>query len=138
MDKREKLREAVLEIITIKLAESDHAPDDIMLAVDEIEQVVLNYCMIPLVPFALRFTLANMTIDLLNYHEELNKDMDAVSMLDIDMADVSSVKVGDTRIDIGDGSKSTSRKRLLGAHKVNLDAITMNYRQQLNQFRRLW
>lgn len=131
-------RNQVIEIIKAKDLHNDLSPDFISLALDEVEQVVLNYCMIPEVPNALRFTVANMTLDLLKYQLEVNKPTDTLNLENIDISDVSGVKVGDTSVDIGESRRDNVRKSVLNSHKNNLDDIVMNYRSQLNRFRRLW
>lgn len=131
-------RNQVIEIIKAKDPYNDLPPDFISMAVDEVEQVILNYCMIPEVPTALRFTVANMTLDLLKYQLEVNKPADVLNLDDIDISDVSGIKVGDTSVDIGESRRDNVRKLVLNSHKNNLDDIVMNYRSQLNRFRRLW
>lgn len=131
-------RVRVLEIIKAKDVYNDTPPDLLELYIDEIEQAVINYCMIPEVPDALRFTVANMTIDLLKYQDEVNKPSAEMNIEDIDLSDVSGIKVGDTSIDIGESRRDNVRKAKLNSHVNNLDDIVMNYRSQLNRFRRLW
>lgn len=131
-------RNQVIEIIKAKDLYNDLSPDLISISIDEVEQVVLNYCMIPVVPDALRFTVANMTLDLLKYQLEVSKPATQMDIGDIDISDVSGVKVGDTSVDIGESRRDNVRKSLLNSHKSNLDDIVMNYRSQLNRFRRLW
>ena len=131
-------RNQVIEIIKAKDLYNDLSPDLISISIDEVEQVVLNYCMIPVVPDALRFTVANMTLDLLKYQLEVSKPATQMDIGDIDISDVSGVKVGDTSVDIGESRRDNVRKSRLNSHKSNLDDIVMNYRSQLNRFRRLW
>lgn len=109
---------------------------DIVAAVDEVEQAVKNYCSIPAVPIALRYTVVNMAIDLLKYWVEESK-VD-LGMDDLDISDVSSIKIGDTDINLGESRQDSVRKTILKSHKPNLDEIVMNYTRQLNQFRRIW
>lgn len=107
-------------------------------SIDEVEQEIINYCQITEVPDALRFTVANMSIDLLEYETEVNKVASAADLESIDLADVSSIRVGDTAVNIGEGRSANVRKSRLNRHKSNLDDVVMNYRAQLNRFRRLW
>lgn len=107
-------------------------------AIDEVEQEILNYCSISEVPDALRFTVANMSIDLLEFEAEKNKLAASADLSEVDLADVSSLKVGDTSINIGESRQDGIRKSKLNSHKSNLDDILMNYRAQLNRYRRLW
>lgn len=110
--------------------------ESILLNVKEVEQTILNYCQIPRVPPQLQFVWANMTVDLILYLIEMNNKpedpMDA-----IDVSDLSSIKVGDTSIYIGDKYRSNLRSRILQSHTANLDELVLNYTKQLNQFRRI-
>lgn len=112
--------------------------EDIVLAVDEVEQEVLNYCDLVEVPDALNFTVANMSIDLLDYQVERNKSIDELSLENVDISDVSSIKIGDVSIGLGESRSDGVRKATLKSHKLNLDDILFNYRSQLNRFRRLF
>lgn len=110
--------------------------DEILLNVKEVEQSILNYCQIPRVPAALHYVWANMSVDLSLYLIEMNHTPE--DPLDgLDVSDLSSVKVGDTSIYIGDKYRSNQRSRTLQSHNANLDEIVMAYTKQLNQFRRI-
>lgn len=112
------------------------ADDDILLNVKEVEQSILNYCQIPRVPTQLNFVWANMSVDLILYLIEINnKPEDPLDALDV--SDLSSVKVGDTSVYVGDKYRSNMRSRVLQSHNANLDELVMNYTKQLNQFRRI-
>lgn len=126
----------VLEIVQAKLGESGASlsPLSLELAIAEVEQAIKNYCSISSVPDALRFTWANMAVDLLRYElassEGPNKDEE------VDMSGVSSIRMGDTTINLGGGVNS-SYGRAINSHKANLDDIVMNHREQLHKFRRM-
>lgn len=110
--------------------------EEILLNVKEVEQSILNYCQIPRVPSQLHFVWANMSVDLILYFIEINNTPE--DPLDgLDVSDLSSVKVGDTSVYIGDKYRSNQRSRTLQSHNANLDEIVMNYTKQLNQFRRI-
>ena len=110
--------------------------DEIMLSMLEVEQSILNYCQIPGVPPQLNFVWANMAVDLILFNIEMNNTpKDPLDGLDV--SDLSSIKVGDTSVFIGDKYRSNLRSRILQSHNANLDEILMNYTKQLNQFRRI-
>ena len=110
--------------------------EDILMNVQEVEQTILNYCQIPRVPTQLNYVWANMTVDLILYSIEMNnKPKDPLDGLDV--SDLSSVKIGDTSVFIGDKYRSNQRSRTLQSHNANLDELVMNYTKQLNQFRRI-
>lgn len=111
--------------------------EEILLNVQEVEQSILNYCQIPQVPPQLNFVWANMSVDLILYLIEMNNTPeDPLDALDV--SDLSSVKVGDTSVYVGDKYRSNLRSRILQTHNANLDELVMNYSQQLNRFRRIW
>lgn len=110
--------------------------ESILLNVKEVEQTILNYCQIPRVPPQLHFVWANMSVDLILYLIEMNNTPeDPLDALDV--SDLSSVKVGDTSVYVGDKYRSNLRSRILQSHNANLDELVMNYTKQLNQFRRI-
>ena len=137
--------EQYLEVVKIVKAKNKRITDAekgglddeaILLNVKEVEQSILNYCQIPRVPPQLHFVWANMSVDLLLFQIESNYTPE--DPLDgLDVSDLSSVKVGDTSVYIGDKYRSNQRSRTLQSHNANLDEIVMNYTKQLNQFRRI-
>lgn len=128
----------IYNAIKMRDKKSEFEEPDIVSAVDEVEQVIKNYCAIPSVPIALRYTVVNMSIDLLRYWKEMAKETASLGAEDLDISDISNIKVGDTDINLGGSRQDSLRKTVLKSHKLNLDAIVMNYTLQLNQFRRLW
>lgn len=127
---------ALLAIVNVK-TKSKFEATDIMLALEEVEQAIKNYCNIAEVPKALYFTWANMAIDLLSYNYETNRASDTMPVASVPV-DVTEVKMGDTTFKMGDGPNQDPRTKALRSHMPNLDDIVMNYRQQLNLFRRIW
>lgn len=108
--------------------------DSLLSNILEIQQVILNYCRIPEVPVQLKYTWVNMVVDLSLFQIESNyKPEDPLD--GIDVSDLSSIKVGDTSVFVGDKYRSNLRSRILQSHNAALDEITMNYKRQLNQFR---
>lgn len=137
--------EQYLEVVNLVKAKNKRITDmengglddeSILLNVKEVEQTILNYCQIPRVPPQLHFVWANMSVDLILYLIEMNnKPEDPLDSLDV--SDLSSVKVGDTSVYVGDKYRSNLRSRILQSHNANLDELVMNYTKQLNQFRRI-
>ena len=137
--------EQYLEVVKIVKAKNKRITDmekggmddeAILLAVKEVEQSILNYCQIPGVPPQLHFVWANMSVDLILFQIESNYTPE--DPLDgLDVSDLSSVKVGDTSVYIGDKYRSNQRSRTLQSHNANLDELVMGYTKQLNQFRRI-
>lgn len=132
----------VAKIIKNKISETI-SDEDISLGIEEVAQYILNYCCISDVPYALRFVMANMVVDLLNYQfykknpEGSNGDGIGNSGV-IGIADISNIQVGDTQIKLGSWSVTDSRTQALKSHVANLDEVLFNYNAQLNQFRRIY
>ncbi len=108
-----------MEIVLSKLSLSA-ADDTITLALLEIEQKVRTFCNVPpeeLLPDALSFTMANMTVDLLKNNPAADADLENIP--------VKSVTMGDTSytFDIVSGRQL-------------LDKIVLNYESDLLKFRR--
>ena len=133
----------VLEIVQAKLRNVDITTLDMEIAIGEVEQVIKNYCNLETVPEELYYTWANMAIDLVSYTYHTNACAESIAALgadggSFDPTDVSSIKIGDTQVSLGGGSSKTNvRAKAISSHKPVLDDIVMNYRGQLNQFRRL-
>lgn len=127
----------LVKIIRQKQKKVKFTDEDILLALQEVEQEIKNYCYIPDVPEALKYTWCNMSIDLLLYEHEVNTTPDDV-LKACDPSDISTIKVGDTTLTLGDKYRSNARSRTLQSHNANLDEIILNYKAQLNRFRRLW
>lgn len=137
--------EQCLEVVKIVKAKNKRVTDmergglndeEILLNVKEVEQTILNYCQIPRVPPQLNFVWANMSVDLILYLIEMNNTPED-PMDGLDVSDLSSIKVGDTSVFIGDKYRSNQRSRILQSHNTNLDELVMGYTKQLNQFRRI-
>ena len=124
----------ILEIVRHKVKNLAITEIDIQIALDEVEQAIKNYCNIDELPDALIYTHANMTVDLVKYNYESNLTSDEIEN-NYNAADVSSIKVGDTQIQLQ--GNSGGRGNTLRSHRPNLDDIVMNNREQLNKFRRM-
>lgn len=124
----------VLEIVRAKIKDAAITELDIQLAISEVEEVIKNYCNIDTIPEALKFTWANMSVDLVRYQYESNISADDV-LAGIDASDVSNLKIGDTQIALQ--GNNSERSKILKSHRPNLDQIVMNNKEQLNRFRRM-
>jgi hypothetical protein len=128
----------VLEIVQLKLKDTGISSEICELAVDEVAQVIKNYCNIDSIPEALKYTWANMAVDAAKY-QYASTNNDTSKLDDISVGDVSSIKIGDTNISFanqGQGA-TTERERAVKSHNANLDSLVMNYKDQLNKFRRM-
>lgn len=117
--------------------------------IDEVMQAIQNYCNIKRVPHDLRYTWANMTVDLIRWQLEVKTDNaasdenspggDSSSLL---AGKATSIKQGDTTVAFGASESSQSAKNI-NAHNMGagddgiLDKIVMNYVDSLNKFRQI-
>lgn len=124
----------ILEIVRAKIKDAAITELDIQLAISEVEEVIKNYCNIDAIPEALKFTWANMSVDLIRYQYESSISADDV-LAGIDASNVSNLKIGDTQIALQ--GNNSERSKILRSHRPNLDQIVMNNKEQLNRFRRM-
>lgn len=131
----------VLEIVKTKLGVETPPEPLLNINIDEVEQAILNYCNLDVVPKALTYTFANMVCDIHTYDAQINKDnapSDEEGLdLDISASGVNSVRVGNTTVSFGSGSDTSSRNKALRSHQANLDSLLLNYKEQLNRFRKM-
>jgi hypothetical protein len=128
----------ILPIINSKLKNDAVSEDDRLLAIEEVGQVILDYCHIGEIPAALKFTWANMSVDLLVYQQAASTPSDASSESTQTAGAVSSVKEGDTTVSFGGQSPDAAdRDRALDTHKAKLDALVMDYKAQLRRYRKV-
>lgn len=109
----------VLAIVQSKL--KDVPEDELILPIAEVEQLVLNYCNLKELPRELNFTVANMVVDLYN-RQNNNADQSQDGS-------VTSIKEGDVTVQFGAAQISASEHAMEG--------VLFDYKDQLNQFRRL-
>lgn len=115
--------DTVIALIKRKLRGIDMTEDDIRLAAEEAQQVIINYCNIQSVPDVLRFTWANMAVDIL-------KSLNAEDTGEAVSGGPSSINMGDTSLSFSSGGSNTG-------HVVDLDKLINNYSAQLKKFRRI-
>ncbi len=127
--------EELLPLIRTKYTKDTFTDAQAISAIEEVTQAIKTYCLIPEIPDQLKFVLCNMVIDLLVYEQERNKPEADV---EVDLSNVSSVKVGDTSVQLGGTGARSERSTTLRGHFAHLDDIVLNYRHQLNMFRRTW
>lgn len=114
------------EILAAKCANIDGATSDVQsFALEETKRYILNYCHICSIPSEACFLWANMALDLMkgSYLPSQTEALDAIKP-----DEVSSISAGDM---------SLSRDSSLISHKIDLDSLLFNYREQLNEFRRV-
>lgn len=125
----------LLEIVVAKL---HNKVDELtcQIAIEEVEQAIKNYCNIDKVPGELKFIAANMAVDLVRYERAIIGE-DTEELDEISLSDVTAIKIGDTNISLGKGAESSVVDRAKDSHKPDLDKIVLNYKEQLNGFRRM-
>ena len=134
-------KQLIKDIIKAKLGID--TPSDTLLNynVDEIEQTIKNYCNLDYVPKELTYTFVNMVCDLNTYDSQVVQDNtpseDGNEDISISPSGVNSVRVGNTTISFGSGSDTSTRNRALRSHQANLDQLILDYKSQLNKFRKM-
>lgn len=127
----------ILEIMNLKIKSTEITEEDKEIAILEVEQAIKNYCNINKVPEELKFVWANMAVDLVRYTHLMNSTDQGIDITDIHVGDVASLSIGDTSINLGEGSSTNPEKLVRKSHLPNLDEIVMNNRAHLNKFRRM-
>lgn len=111
------------DIIKAKTAAIELTDVEIDLALEEVEVAFKNYCNRHDIPERARFLVANLAVDLLKSQHAGDSDGS-----DIPTGELGSITVDDVSLSF-DASKRS--------HVINLDDILLNYREQLNQFRKM-
>lgn len=120
------IREDIWPIVKrrLKLAD-DSLKETVMDYIEEIENRIIHYSHVPMVPDGLKFTWVSMTMDVLRV--EL-PTVDEIA----ETADTGeNVKIGDTSVSPG-GSKAVTNMS-----KSVIDEVVLNYRIDLNRYRKL-
>lgn len=123
-----------LEILAAKLPSEAITNEQRQLAIAEIEQQIMNYCHINAVPSALCFVVASMAADLLRYETEAGRQHTGEGA---PQGSVTALSEGDTSVSFGKPEAEADRARLLGEHRQMLDMLILNYREQLQAYRKL-
>lgn len=117
----------VLALVKARLHLSDDAQDLLIESyVAEIEHRILHYCNVDAVPPGLKWTWASMVIDALRVEQTTVEEIDETA----DRGE--SVKLGDTSVSPASGSAGTTNM-----NKAAVDAVVLNYRIDLNRYRKL-
>ena len=116
----------VLDIIRTKLTATDISTNTelILNCIDEVCEAVKIYCNIQNVPADLKYTIANMSIDLMVSMANKGLIQDA-KLSSLSQDNIASIKDGDSEIKFK--TSSTSK----------MNEIVLNYKSQINKFRLL-
>lgn len=121
----------IVDIVLTKLKKykkMEYTLEEVALAVNEVKQLVLNYCNIRQVPKGLNYTVAEMCVDLLRYEWKRAQEDEGKAIF----GNLKTLKVG--RVEAGRGSSSDVDIELK-SHSANLDDLILNYREMLNRYR---
>lgn len=120
------MKAEVLTLVKKRLQLADDALDALIESyVDEIEQRILHYCNLTRVPPGLKWTWASMVIDALRIEQSSVEEIDATA----DRG--ASVRVGDTSV------TPSSAGGVTNTSKSVIDQVVLNYRVDLNRYRKL-
>ena len=131
----------ILDIIKNKRIDSNLDVQHINSCIREIEQKIKNYCCISTVPKALYYTWANMALDLLDYETAYNNSQNSTvddTVQSILSGNFGSISMGDTSWKQGELDLSNPNTKAMLSHSANLDSLILNYKEELNSFRRIW
>ena len=127
----------ILSIATRKLeAAGITPPTDLNLSVEEIMQEILNFCNIKVVPEALRFVAANMTVDLVVSSQPADGDGGEDAMVAGAVGEVASVSEGGSSISFKTKQGGGAGGSILTPEE-RIAALLLNYEKQLSRFRRI-
>jgi hypothetical protein len=137
------MAEDVVQIVISKArALKLSAPSDLPMRVDEAAQAIKNYCNICRIPAALKYVWANIVTDQLRW-EQATREVESATASDAGSSSadtiLSQVKVGGTSYSFAAASSASSAQTaaIASAHGVDLDSVLMDYKAQLNKFRRI-
>lgn len=100
----------------------------------EVDQAIKNYCHIDCIPKGLLFVRANMVVDYIRYMESNKPSEDGQINASTKLGPLTSIKAGDVQYNFADGN---TKAQTHNAHMVDLDSLTHNYTNQLNNYRRV-
>lgn len=123
----------VIEIVTLNVSQLNLTEAQIQQSVDEVAMAIKNYCNINSIPTELTYVHANMVEDLIRYRKA-RRDADAGTVVAPSNSDITDLKIGDTNIKLVAGSNVPKE---LKAHSISVDSLVMDYKDQLNGFRRM-
>lgn len=112
-------------VVKLRLDLDDGQKDLVETYIDEIGRRILHYCNLSEIPAGLKMTWSSMVIDALRIEQP---NMDGIEET---TSGGESVKIGDTSVSPASGSVLTN------ASKSVIDQVVLNYRVDLNRYRRL-
>lgn len=110
------------DIVRAKTALLTLTEAEIKLAIEEVGMAFQNYCNRSDIPDAARFVIANLAVDLLKSQHSGDDGSETP------VGELGSISVDDVNL-----SFDANRR----VHVVNLDDILLNYREQMNHFRKM-
>lgn len=114
----------VLELVKQRLQLADGNMDALIDSyVQEIGQRILHYCNVEEVPDGLKFVWISMVIDVLRIEQSHLPEIEATLAS-------PDVKIGDTSVSSGKSGEASTGKSVI-------DAVVLNYRVDLNRYRKL-
>lgn len=116
----------IASIVEAKTADLDISAASKALAIEEAVLCFKNYCNRDDVPSKANFLIANLAADLLRGQYKTSSA--AAASADVNPAELASISVDDVSLSF-DASKR--------AHVITLDDVVLNYKTQLNSFRKI-
>lgn len=123
-------KEWVYKIVQGRLGENPMTPCTLHTYIDQIEYTICNYINRNYVPEPLKFTVVNLTMDLLK-SEALNGFIDNDTLGQLGLGSLTKIEDGDSQIQFRTGGSSAST----GVHTANPEELLYNYKTQLDKYR---
>lgn len=136
----------VKKVVVVKLGNPKEINQDLLdICCNEAIQKIRNYCSIDEIPMGLFYTLTNIVRDLYLFYNSSYLANEEGSGSDqpsgtISIDDISSIKMGDTTIQLQDGATITTpllKRDFSELHNYNIDSIFQTYSDELNEYRRM-
>lgn len=136
----------VKKVVIVKLGNPKEISQDILdICCDEAIQKIRNYCSIDEIPMGLFYTLTNIVRDLYLFYNSSYLANEEGSGSDqpsgtISIDDISSIKMGDTTIQLQNGATITTpllKRDFSELHNYSVDSIFQTYSDELNEYRRM-
>lgn len=131
----------VLDIVKMSCTKEGESISDFeyAIAVDEAAVEIKNYCNLTGdIPDGLKYTWANMAIDLVLYrHYRTKETLGDDGQRGLESRPIASMSIGDTSVTFGTTNSSDGLYIEAKSHVANLDDLLMNYKDQLNKYRKM-
>lgn len=127
----------IIELINHKLEKLgiEYEQYDVEIVLSEVDQFIKNYCHIDNIPNELLYVRANMCIDYIKY-EQANTPNENSSDISLTQKTGPLTSISSGGVSYGFANNTGNKGDVSNAHIADLDDLLINYKNQLNTFRR--